>query len=115
MIAGFTRSILGGCALLGYAVTRVRGRWSFAQGEPQAVRGDDGQRPREPDEPAGEDVGEPVVAEEDTGQAHGEDEDRTDRDRQGALPGGGGLDEDEVDDDGGEHRGIERVAAGERR
>src|SRR5689334_9620917 len=114
-MTGFTRTILGARALLAYAVRRVRRLRSFAQGEPQAVGGDHGQRPREADEPAGDDVGEPVVPEEDAGEAHRQDEQDAHRDGDRALPGGGRLDEDEVDDDRRQHGRVEGVPAWERR
>src|SRR6478609_11786744 len=106
---------LGG-ELTGAAQRTSSNRWVIPlKGEPEAVGGDDGEGPGQADEPAGEHVGEPVVPEEDAGESHRHDEERAERDGDGALPGRGRLDEDQVDDDRRQHGGVEGVSAREGR
>ena len=98
-------------------VERGRGTRVFPvpQHMEEPVGHDHDRHPRQPQQPSEDHIGHPVMAQEDPAHAHCDDEDHTRRDQGDARNGALHLQAGEVHHEPDHHRGIERVAAGERR
>ena len=94
---------------------RVPGVFPAPQRMEEPVRHDHNPHPGQPDDPADDHVGQPVMAQIDPAEAHRDDEDHTRGDQ--ADPGAGPFDlqTGQVHHEGDYHCGVERVTARERR
>jgi putative membrane protein len=90
-------------------------RAAALRGEVQAVGGDHEREPGEPEHPRGQDIGEPVVSEVHAAEPDREREQRTGHDGDDSGPLLLLPQQQHVDDRARDHRGVEGVAARERR